>query len=131
LLFPLLITYFSKLKFHQIILWSYLVWYFAIVGIYFDPALRLWLSSLGLSGIIGFALLLATKQGNVKQDSWVRYRLFIFPFCVSSYSALIKGEGFFLIFPTNISHFAIASTAVGTFLFTLKLLKFTSQTTQN
>ena len=117
------ISYFCQLKFHQTILWSYFVWYLAIVSMYFDSSVTLWLSSIGLSGIIGFALLLATKQGNVKQDPWVRYRLFIFPFCVSSYSALIKDAGFFLVFPTNLTHLSVASCAVLGFLLILICIK--------
>ena len=96
-----MIRYFAGLKPTKLILWCYLAWYVAIVGRYFDPMPTLWLSSIGIAGIIGFALTLATQQQGLKPDRWVLFRLYLFPFCVSSYSALIKGEGFILLFPTE------------------------------
>lgn len=66
-----------------------------MVARYFDRSPALWFSSLGISAIIGFALILSTGG---KPDRWVIFRLFLMPFCVSSYSALIKGLGFILIF---------------------------------
>jgi hypothetical protein len=41
----------------------------------------------------------------VKLDFWQTFRLFLMPFCVSSFAALVKGRGFVLIFspqPTEI-----------------------------
>jgi hypothetical protein len=99
------------------------VWYLTIITLCFEASISLWLSSLGLSVIIGVALLLATKQNNVKQDPWVRYRLFIFPFCVSSYSALIKDQGFILVFPTNMTHLILATLSVILFQVIIKWLK--------
>ena len=60
-----------------------------------------WLTALGMSALIGFALLCATRAPGRPLDRWTVFRLFLFPFCVSSYSTLIKGKGFFLIFPTE------------------------------
>ena len=57
--------------------------------------------ALGMSVLIGFALLCATRAPGRPLDRWTVFRLFLFPFCVSSYSTLIKGKGFFLIFPTE------------------------------
>ena len=68
---------------------------------YFDPSARLWLTSLGLSVIIGFALCLSTAghgPARVRLDRWTLFRLFLMPFCVSSFAALVKGRGFVLIF---------------------------------
>jgi hypothetical protein len=68
---------------------------------YFDASHRLWLTSLGLSLIIGFALVISTRAGiadGVKLGFWSTVRLFLMPFCVSSFAALVKGKGFFLIF---------------------------------
>jgi hypothetical protein len=97
-----MIAYIASLKLPKLILWCYLAWYVAIVVRYFDPMPSLWISSLGIAVIIGFALTLATQQKDHKADRWVLFRLYVFPFCVSSYSALIKGEGLFLLFPTEI-----------------------------
>jgi len=97
-----MIKYVARLESPQIILWCYLAWYLAIIVQYFDATPALWISSLGIAAIIGFALTLATRQKGNKADKWVIFRLYLFPFCVSSYSALIKGEGFILLFPAEL-----------------------------
>src|SRR5215468_5905823 len=95
-----MIRYLSNLSNGRLILWCYFVWYAVVVVRYFDPSPRLWLTSLGLSLIIGFALYLSTTAGTnkVKLDGWQAFRLFLMPFCVSSFAALVKGKGFVLIF---------------------------------
>ncbi len=101
--------YVVNMKMPKIILWCYLIWYFSIMSIYFEPSLKLWASALGISLIIGFALILSTSQQGINQDKWVKIRLFLFPFCVSSYSATIKGHDFILLFPNNSTHLILAS----------------------
>jgi len=96
---PPMILYFARLSLSKLILWCYLAWYAAIVAMYFDPEPMLWLSSLGMSAFIGIALNLATRRQGQPPDFWTTFRLFLIPFCVSSYSALIKGRGFVLLFP--------------------------------
>ena len=54
----MLIRYLANLSTGRLILWCYFIWYLAVLIRYFDPSLRLWLTSLGLSLIIGFALFL-------------------------------------------------------------------------
>jgi hypothetical protein len=79
------------------------MWYLVVLVRYFDPSPRLWMTSLGLSIIIGLALYLSATAGatRVKLDRWTLFRLFLMPFCVSSFSALVKGKGFLLIFSPN------------------------------
>ncbi len=103
-----LLKYFKTIRIQKIILWCYFVWYLTIMSIYFEASLKLWASSLGISFIIGFALILSTNQHGVKQDIWVKIRLFLFPFCVSSYSATIKDYDFILLFPSNLFHLSIS-----------------------
>ncbi len=91
-------NYFARLPTGRIVLWCYLIWYLFFASRYFDPSANLWLTSLGLSGIIGIALILSTAGGNARLDRWQLFRLFLMPFCVSSFSALVKGRGFFLVF---------------------------------
>jgi hypothetical protein len=98
---PGMIRYFATLKTPKLVLWCYLAWYLAMVAFYFDPSPVIWLTALGMSALIGIALIFATKVPGQMMDRWTMFRLFLFPFCVSSYSALIKGKGFFLIFPTE------------------------------
>ena len=83
------------------LLWCYLLWYLFVVVTYFDPKPRLWLSSVGLSIIVGTGLYLSTAHGNrerTRLSFWQVFRFYLMPFCVSSFSALIKGRGFVLIF---------------------------------
>jgi hypothetical protein len=101
------ISYFAQLSKSKLILWCYLAWYIAIVVLYFDSSPFLWLSSIGISAFIGLALNLATYHTNQKRDNWVIFRLFLIPFCVSSYSALIKGKGVILLFPPNLHEFFV------------------------
>ncbi len=93
--------YFAKLPLSKLVLWCYLAWYVVIIAFYFDPSPVIWLTALGMSALIGIALIFATKVPEQAMDRWTMFRLFLFPFCVSSYSAQIKGKGFVLIFPTQ------------------------------
>lgn len=94
-----MLRYIALLSTGRLVLWCYLIWYLCLVSLYFDPSPGLWASSLGMSGIIGLALLLSISGKGGPSDGWTTFRLFLMPFCVSSYSALIKGKGFILIFP--------------------------------
>ena len=90
--------YFVNLTTGRIILWCYLIWYLFFATRYFVPTPALWLTSLGLSGIIGIALLISTWGDYARLASWTTFRLFLMPFCVSSFAALVKGRGFILVF---------------------------------
>ena len=90
------------------------IWWLFTVARYFDPSPRLWLSSLGLSAIIGTALYLSTVYGSQHKTQlgrWQIARLYMMPLCVSSFSAIIKDRGFILVFhPTlaaNIAGFVL------------------------
>lgn len=90
--------YFANLSPGKTTLWCYLIWYLFFASRYFDPTLNLWLTSLGLSGIIGIALLISTWNEHARLASWTTFRLFLMPFCVSSFAALVKGKGFLMVF---------------------------------
>ena len=106
----MLLRYLANLSTGRLILWCYFIWYLVVLVRYFDPSLRLWLTSLGLSAIIGFALYLSTVSGTnkVKLEFWQMFRLFLMPFCVSSFAALVKGKGFILIFSPKIEEVGLA-----------------------
>lgn len=106
-----MIRYLSNLSNGRLILWCYFIWYLVVLVRYFDSSLRLWLTSLGLSLIIGIALFISTtaaSKNKVKLDFWQTFRLFMMPFCVSSFSALVKGRGFVLIFSPKLIEIGIA-----------------------
>jgi hypothetical protein len=98
-----LLGYLRRLDRGRQILWCYAIWYAVVLVRYFDPKPELWLTSLGLSGIVGFALLLSTRAGATSPlAGWTVFRLFLMPFCVSSFAALVKGRGFLLIFSPRV-----------------------------
>jgi len=106
----MLIRYLANLSNARLALWCYFVWYCVVLARYFEPNLRLWLTSLGLGIIIGLALYLSTTAtGDVKLGFWQTFRLFLMPFCVSSFSALVKGKGFVLVFSPNPIEIAVAA----------------------
>ena len=104
--------YLSTLSTGRLILWCYLIWYLVVLVRYFDPNPRLWLTSIGLSFIIGFALYVSTTASGTNKltlERWPIIRLFLMPFCVSSFSALVKGKGFVLIFSPQLSEVLVAA----------------------
>jgi hypothetical protein len=85
-----LIQYFYEIKLDKIILWCYLIWYVVIVYFYFDASLKIWMNAIGISAVIGTGLLLSVSSSNHNEkDNWQTFRLYLMPFCVSSFSALI------------------------------------------
>ncbi len=120
--FPL--NYFARLKVGKLILWCYLIWYLVTLYNYFDPSPSIWLNSLGISIVIGFALLLSVSDSSPKSpDRWQTFRLFLMPFCVSSFSSLIKGHGFILIAPPVLSELALSFGSCVTFVVFVFILK--------
>jgi hypothetical protein len=113
-----LVSYFARLTGARAVLWCYLLWYVVVVTRYFEPNARLWLTSGGLSLIIGFALLLNARSGDgrISLNGWQRFRFFLAPFCVSSFSALVKGKGFVLVFSPNWRDLAVGVAACAGFL---------------
>ena len=109
--------YFAQLPPGRIVLWCYLLWYVATVIHHFDPTPALWLNALGISAIIGCALYLSVREpGRPPPDRWTAFRLFLMPFCVSSFSQLIKDRGFVLIFPPDVHEIVVGLVACGLFV---------------
>lgn len=114
-----MLRYFSTLNFSRKVLWCYLLWWLHTAAHHFDPGPRLWINSLGISGIIGTALLLSTRNsstGVTRLDGWQIFRLYLMPFCVSSFAALVKSAGFTLIFPPSLAENFSALAVIAFFL---------------
>lgn len=97
----LLMRYIRGLTPPRIILWCYFIWWLGVAVPYFDPNLRLWLSSVGIALIIGTALLLSTAYAGptvIHLHPSAVLRLYLMPFFVSSFAALIKDCGFVVVF---------------------------------
>lgn len=121
-----MLTYFATLPLPRRILWCYAIWYLVTVVAHFDPSLRLWLTSCGLSAIIGTALVLSTRSsaaGTVRLDGWQTFRLYLMPFCVSSFAALVKDEGYLLVFPPRLLPNLVGIGAIAAFLAWTRLLR--------
>lgn len=117
----MLIHYFRTLPTGKLVLWCYLWWYCVTLLFYFDASLSLWLNSLGISLVIGIALQLSVQRAS--GDKWQTFRLFMMPFCVSSFSSLIKNQGFWLIFPPKLLHLVCALLVCAGFVAWVKFLQ--------
>ena len=118
------LRYFATLATGKIVLWCFLLWYLATVIHHWDATPAIWLNALGISAIIGIALYLSVREpGKPPPDRWTVMRLFLMPFCVSSFSQLIKGKGFVLVFPPSLHENAVAFVACAVFVGFVLLLK--------
>jgi hypothetical protein len=122
-----LIQYLYEIKLDKAILWCYLIWYIVVVYFYFDPSLKIWINAIGISAVIGTGLLLSVSSGKiVERDNWQTFRLFLMPFCVSSFSALIKGQGFIVFVSPKIKETLVAVSCCVLFfsiILVVKLIK--------
>lgn len=119
-----ILYYFSTLHTRKLILWCYLIWYLVTVYFHFDATPRIWLSSLGISLVIGIALQLSIGDSfDWNNNKWQTVRLFLMPFCVSSFSTLIKGCDFVLIFSPNLTELIFASLSCILFIMIVFALK--------
>ena len=116
---PWLVRYLAELSPPRLVLWCYLLWYGSVLVRYFDPSLRLWLSSLGISAIIGTGLYLSTAHGGrvrTRLEPLQVVRLSMTPFCVSRFASLIKGRGFILVFDPSLGANLAAGAACAAFV---------------
>jgi hypothetical protein len=121
-----MLKYFANLPLSKLTLWCYLCWYLVIACYYFNPALTIWLNSLGLAALVGFALFLSTGECTIKRiknQFWASFRLFLCPFLVSSFSSLVKGKGFVLVFSPHAQENFSAFLACASFSFIVLLIK--------
>lgn len=119
-----MLRYLANLSPGKIVLWCFLLWYLATVIHHFDAAPAIWLNALGISAIIGIALYLSVREpGKPPPDRWTVVRLFLMPFCVSSFSQLIKGKGFVLVFPPSLHENLISLAACAVFVSLVWILR--------
>ena len=107
----MLLRYFATLSAARFVLWCYFIWWTVVVVRYFDPTPRIWMTSVGISIIVGVALSLNATSGSAagKLQLWPAIRFFMAPFCVSSFASLVKDRGFFLIFSPDWRELATAA----------------------
>lgn len=63
-------------------------------------------------------------------DRWQIFRLFLMPFCVSSFAALVKGRGFILVFSPDWKDLVAGGLLVLAFLATVRLARFVMKPAQ-
>ncbi len=120
-----MLDYFASLSRGRAVLWCYLLWYLSTLYFHFDPSPRLWLNSAGISLVIGIALQLSVaRTSGPPPDKWQTFRLFMMPFCVSSFSSLIKGTGYWLIVPPRLVEAGAAVGACVLFLLFVAAMKW-------
>ncbi len=106
---PNVIRYLASIPPAKVALWCYLIWYLVTVVNHFDPSPAIWFNSLGISAVVGLALCLSVDRTGERQSyRWQTLRLFLIPFCVSSFASLIKGHGFVLVVPPSLSELAMS-----------------------
>ena len=115
--------YFVNIKPGRLVLWCYLIWYFVTVFYHFDPSPKLWINSIGISIVIGTALMLSVSSA-ARNDHWQTFRLYWMPFAVSSFAALIKNKGYFVILSPDFSEVLSAVICCCIFLGVVGLIKY-------
>jgi hypothetical protein len=122
------LRYFAALTPGKIVLWCFLIWHLATVIHHFDSTPSIWLNALGISAIIGVALYLSVREpGKPPPDRWTVLRLFLMPFCVSSFSQLIKGKGFVLVFPPSAHEIVVSLAACAAFVLAVLAMRRVSR----
>ena len=97
-----MVKYLKELDVSRTVLWCYLIWYLVTVQTYFDTEPMLWLNAAGIGLVVGFALKLGVSGvGDWTAAPWQMFRLFATPFCVSSFSMLTVGKGYYLVIPPD------------------------------
>jgi hypothetical protein len=123
-----LIQYLCAIKLDKMILWCYLIWYVVVVFYYFDPSPKIWTNSIGISAVIGTGLMLSVSSNKMgERDPWQTFRLYLMPFCVSSFSALIKGQGFIIVISPKIEENIVALSCCILFGLVTLALKFANK----
>lgn len=118
-----LIQYLYGIKLDKAILWCYLIWYVVVVCFHFDPSVKIWINSIGISVVIGTGLMLSVSSSKGERDHWQTFRLYLMPFSVSSFSALIKEQGFIIFISPNITETIVAVSGCGLFLSVIFVVK--------
>ncbi|MEO6596539.1 MAG: hypothetical protein ABIP94_17445 [Planctomycetota bacterium] len=89
-------TYLAQLTTGRTILWCYAIWY---------------------------AVNVAQQTGTTALDRWQVFRLFLMPFCVLSFAALVKDAGYVLVFPPSLQENARGFALIAAFVVLVRTLR--------
>jgi hypothetical protein len=118
-----LIQYLYEIKLDKTLLWCYLIWYVTVVCFHFDPSVKIWINSIGISAVIGTGLMLSVSSSKGERYRWQAFRLYLMPFCVSSFSALIKDQGFIIFISPNIKGTIVSVSGCVLFISVILVVK--------
>lgn len=118
-----LIQYFYEIKLDKTLLWCYLIWYVTVVCFHFDPSVKIWINSIGISAVIGTGLMLSVSSSKGERYRWQAFRLYLMQFCVSSFSALIKDRGFIIFLSPNIKETIVSVSCCVLFILVILAVK--------
>lgn len=113
------IRYLTRLDARRALLWSGFIWYAVLMGRHASLVPGAWVNAAGIALVVGLMLTAnAIPAGGTwrQLDRWSLRRFFLIPFCVSSFSVVMRDTGLVVIFPRNLADNLIASAAVGVFL---------------
>jgi len=123
-----LLRYIASLPTSRLVLWSYVIWWVVMVSYHFSLNPRMWATSLGIGIVVGFALMLSTgpvSLDRLRNRFWESIRLFVCPYMVSSFAALVAGNDFVLVFSPILQENATAAASILAFLMLAQILKIT------
>ena len=96
----------------------YGIWYLAMMASYGSAAPQIWLTALGMGVIVGLGFVLSGMASLRSPEGgyWPVVRIFLIPFCVSSFSSVATSEDFLLIFAPDAGANLAAAAACLVFL---------------
>jgi hypothetical protein len=118
-----LIQYIYEIKLDKAILWCYLIWYVTVVCFHFEPSVKIWINSIGISAVIGTGLMLSVSSSKGERDRLQAFRLDLMPFCVSSFPALIKEQGVIVFISPNIKETIVSGSCCVLFILVILVVK--------
>ena len=74
-----MLGYLARLGIGKTVLWCYLIWYAVTVAHHFDASPAIWGNAIGISAVIGVALMLSVSRRDTAPDHWQTFRLFLMP----------------------------------------------------
>lgn len=112
-------SYLTRLDARRLLLWSALLWYAVTMARHATADPRVWLGAAGIASVVGVMLAAnAIPAGGSWRGLgfWPALRFFLIPFCVASFSSVMREVGLVVVFPRNLPDNLWAGGAVTAFL---------------
>lgn len=112
------LSYLARLETRRLLLWSAFIWYAVTMARHATADPRVWLGAAGIAAVVGVMLTAnAIPAGGSWREPgfWPTLRFFLIPFCVASFSSVMREVGLVVIFPRHLPDNLWAGGAVGAF----------------